>query len=440
MVIRRGSDSGTDTRAGSVLLGAALAAACNIWGAERRRRGQLVLESAGIAGAVALVVAWSTVDGQTSALYRGGFLLVGVAAALVIAASVQPDRLVLGRLLSWRPLCWLGLVSYGVYLWHWPVDVVVTERRIGVGGWLLFAVQCSVTLVIAVASYVLLELPIRRGAGTKRQWWATVPAAGRCPRARCDREHREGVRTSGGVRDRPTDRSGSGAGRRVGTAHSTRHGHRRFGRRLRRSRARSGTGPGSDGRGQHVPRRVCAAVGRVGRDLHQAARDTSESAELRRGLVGCADETATGRRGHVRLGRGEHDARSSTVSARRPCDAPWEDRLREDLAQIAGRVQGAGARFVVTTYPPTAEDTRTAAARRGVACINAARRAAAPASGSQLADLARYVCPRPGVCTTDVEDSPLRPDGVHFTGRGRGVGCHLDRRRDLAARRADTPG
>jgi peptidoglycan/LPS O-acetylase OafA/YrhL len=35
--------------------------------------------------------------------------------------------------LSWRPLCLLGIVSYGVYLWHWPVIMYATEERLGVG-------------------------------------------------------------------------------------------------------------------------------------------------------------------------------------------------------------------------------------------------------------------------------------------------------------------
>ena len=408
---------GTDTRAGSVLLGGALAAAFRVWGTERRRGGRLVLEGAGIAGAVALAVTWSTVDGQTSALYRGGFFLVGVAATLVIAASVQPDRLVLGRLLSWRPLCWLGLVSYGVYLWHWPVDVVLTERRVGVGGWVLFAAQFGVTLVIAVASYFLLERPIRRGAGTKRQWCAAVPALAGVLML--------GVVVSTARASGPPGESAirSQIDRAVANAAE-------LGPRTRRVMVIG------DSVGVHAG----AALAKVPTSAPMVVANTSLLAcvmpsgasavtyttphETRPNPPSCDAHWSDAltrlhpdtvvmfawAEGNMTL---EFDGRE-----RRPCDAAWKYRLRDDLVHVARRVQTAGARFVITTYPPTTEDTRTAAARRGVACINAVRRAVARATGSQLADLARHVCPKPDACMTEVDGFPLRPDGVHFKGVG----------------------
>jgi hypothetical protein len=68
------------------------------------------------------------------------------------------------RMLSWRPLVGLGRISYGVYLIHWPVDVLLRER-----GWRLdtlggFAVATALTLVLALASYRLLERPIHGAA------------------------------------------------------------------------------------------------------------------------------------------------------------------------------------------------------------------------------------------------------------------------------------
>jgi hypothetical protein len=84
---------------------------------------------------------------------------------------------VLSRALSWRPLCLLGIISYGVYLWHWPVYVVLDTPRTGLDGWALFAVRVGVTLVIAVASYLVLESPIRHGALGPRQWRVLTPIA-----------------------------------------------------------------------------------------------------------------------------------------------------------------------------------------------------------------------------------------------------------------------
>jgi hypothetical protein len=78
--------------------------------------------------------------------------------------------------LGWRPICLLGIISYGVYLWHWPVDLVLDADRTGMSGWPLFFVQTAVAIGIAVVSYRFLERPIRRGALTARQWAFVTPA------------------------------------------------------------------------------------------------------------------------------------------------------------------------------------------------------------------------------------------------------------------------
>ena len=100
-----------------------------------------------------------------------------LATVAVIAAAAHPEAGLLSRALSWRPLVGLGLISYGVYLWHWLVDVTLTPGRTGLDGWLLFGTQCVVTLAIAYASYRLVEMPIRRGAGHRRVWAIALPAS-----------------------------------------------------------------------------------------------------------------------------------------------------------------------------------------------------------------------------------------------------------------------
>ena len=167
---------GTDTRAAAILFGAALAAWTAIHGPVRSRAARIALEVAGCVGVAVLAVAWTRLDGQSAMLYRGGFLLCGLAATAVLAAAVHPKRGVVSWALSFRPFCALGLISYGVYLYHWPIDVVLDERRSGLNGWSLFAVQTAVTLTIAIASYRIIEQPIRRGHLTTAQLRRLTPA------------------------------------------------------------------------------------------------------------------------------------------------------------------------------------------------------------------------------------------------------------------------
>jgi peptidoglycan/LPS O-acetylase OafA/YrhL len=157
---------GTDTRLGPTLLGAALA----VFLADRPHRLGAPSRGLELAGLAAVAwMAWSvlTVDGVTSWYYRGGlaaFALASVVVILVVTGGSPARRL--SRLVSWRPLRGLGLISYGVYLWHWPVIVYVTADRAKVDGLALdvLRVVLTVGIGIAAASYVLVEHPIRRGA------------------------------------------------------------------------------------------------------------------------------------------------------------------------------------------------------------------------------------------------------------------------------------
>ncbi len=180
-VLSNGSDItrsyyGTDTRAGAIMLGAALAAA----GAKRADRAPPAgLSVIAWPAVLALGVAWSRLAGDDPLLTHGGFLLCGLAAAVVIATAVWLPEHRIARVLAFGPLRRLGIISYGVYLWHWPIDVALTPSRVGLDGWSLDIVRIGVTLIIATASYRYVEAPIRYGWGTRRTWrWATPVIAG----------------------------------------------------------------------------------------------------------------------------------------------------------------------------------------------------------------------------------------------------------------------
>jgi peptidoglycan/LPS O-acetylase OafA/YrhL len=167
---------GTDTRAAAILFGAALAAWLTGHGPTRGRGRRIALEGIALVGVVVLAISWTRLDGSSATLYRGGFLVCGLAATAIIAAAVHPQPGPVRRALSFRPLCALGLISYGVYLYHWPIDVTFDSQRMGFSGWPLFAFQTALAIGLAVVSYRFIEQPIRRGAAPSLPWAIVIPS------------------------------------------------------------------------------------------------------------------------------------------------------------------------------------------------------------------------------------------------------------------------
>ena len=119
------------------------------------------VNTAGTAALAASVALWFVTHEYDSRLYEGGLLGIALLAALVVAAATQPGTIV-SRVLSAEPLAALGRISYGVYLFHWPLFLWLNESRTGLPAGRLFEVRMAATLVLAIASYHLVELPIRR--------------------------------------------------------------------------------------------------------------------------------------------------------------------------------------------------------------------------------------------------------------------------------------
>ena len=134
----------------------------------------------GLAGAAFTLWAFMSITDTDSWMYHGGFLLFAVATAFLIVAIVQPAGSPVGRVLAFGPFRWIGMISYGLYLWHWPVQVALSESRTGLSDWGLALVRLAATFGIATASYYLVERPIRRGAleglGCPRRC-ATLPSS-----------------------------------------------------------------------------------------------------------------------------------------------------------------------------------------------------------------------------------------------------------------------
>ncbi|HUZ44815.1 MAG TPA: acyltransferase family protein [Acidimicrobiales bacterium] len=155
---------GSDTRAQGLLIGAALAVLCALWGPVRTARGRWALGCLGVAGATGVGAMWSLVPETSGLAFHGGFLLISLSCAAVVASAGLVPAAPVSRLLSLAPLRYLGRVSYGMYLWYWPVLLVMTGARTGVRGYPLLGLRLAVIVGLASASYRWVETPIRRGA------------------------------------------------------------------------------------------------------------------------------------------------------------------------------------------------------------------------------------------------------------------------------------
>jgi peptidoglycan/LPS O-acetylase OafA/YrhL len=151
---------GTDTRAAALLTGAALAFIVSGWHlAESRRLVPRTLALIGFAALALVLGAALWLDESQPLLYRGGFLAVSLTSAIVILAATQPNTFT--KLLSVTPLRWLGVRSYGIYLWHWPIYMLIWPNEPTLGE---LAAQITAVILMAAASYQLVEKPVREGA------------------------------------------------------------------------------------------------------------------------------------------------------------------------------------------------------------------------------------------------------------------------------------
>ncbi|GAB3242397.1 acyltransferase family protein [Mycolicibacterium hippocampi] len=161
---------GTDTRMQALLVGAAAAALLvRDWrglaegGAVLRSRwARWLARLAPVVGLVVLGGAAHLATGSAQEFRHGLLIVVAVAAVLVVASVALEQDGPVARLLALPPLVGLGAISYGVYLWHWPLFLVINGERTGTTGWELFALRCAATVAVATVVWWLVEQPIRR--------------------------------------------------------------------------------------------------------------------------------------------------------------------------------------------------------------------------------------------------------------------------------------
>jgi len=174
---------GTDTHAQSILVGSVLACILTL---VQRRRGltgmaptassgpsRFALTVLGLAGVVGTLVLTKSLTGTAAIAYRGGFLVSALSAAALITGAVCVAGGPIARVLSVRPMVWIGTVSYGAYLWHFPVFIEFDSARTGLGGVSLLAARMVATFALAALSYYLVERPVMEGV-----FWRSIKAAG----------------------------------------------------------------------------------------------------------------------------------------------------------------------------------------------------------------------------------------------------------------------
>jgi peptidoglycan/LPS O-acetylase OafA/YrhL len=159
---------GTDTHMSGLLIGAAAAMCWRPWRSRiAGHRHLLLVDLAGAAAVAALILIMLRWGSDTLFLYQGGFVLVALLAIVVVAAAVHPGARLFAGLLSLAPLRWIGMRSYAIYLWHWPVVVIFGARDLGWSRPAVLALWTILTLGLAEVSYRFVESPIRHGALTR---------------------------------------------------------------------------------------------------------------------------------------------------------------------------------------------------------------------------------------------------------------------------------
>jgi peptidoglycan/LPS O-acetylase OafA/YrhL len=387
---------GTDTRAAGILAGAALATVVSpdaTRSCGKRGRAAPWLDVLGIVAAVGLGAAWWKLTGDSPFLYRGGLWLTEVAAlALIVCATMGPDSVV-SRALSWRPLTLLGTISYGIYLWHWPVDVLLTPARIHVHGIVLHVLRAAITFAIAGVSYRFIERPIQiRGIPFGRPIYI-VPAAVLLSVLLVVRATYARPLLPPALPPAPA------------VADDTVPEPVPFQIVLLGDSTANSLGWGL--RGVRKPGVRIELRGQDGCTMLADMCGGAEWAELTDDLQ--PDATL------VVLGGAFMHGISADGQWQKACHRQWDAKFRSTLARRLEDLTSPGGQVWALTVPYALGVWDVPPIRAEVDCINASiRAAAASVPDVRVLDLAEHLCPG-GQCELELDGAEIRPDGVHFS-------------------------
>jgi peptidoglycan/LPS O-acetylase OafA/YrhL len=416
---------GTDTRAFATLMGALVATGfrshIRSWPNSSTRFGDF-------AGALALgtlLVASTLLDGSNPWVYRGGLFALVVAACVVVMSLLVAPHGYVSRCLSVAPLRGLGLISYGVYLWHWPVNLVINQERMGLSGAGLTIVRVLVTLVVAMISFYTVERPVRRGLNSSRGLWlgagastVVVLAAGWIATATpggSDETTKAPVASASDLsRDLDVLLVGDSIPFQL---------RPEFLSEVKRRQLQAGVMAAAGCSSLRSQSLRYLSGQRVDLDLCLEVRDQWIAAAAQ------AQPTV------VIVLEGWTGEGSKKVDGQwtEPCTSEFDAAYARDLTDLVSRLLASGAEVaVVATPPPMVQDLPSRFSKlwggvgrselkplfsKRVACQNRVRRNVARSSKVILLDLDAHLCPN-GECNRYLGDQLLRLDGMHFEGPG----------------------
>lgn len=155
---------GTDTRAFSLLVGVvgAILYPMDKLNTKITPQENLVYSVVSLISIAALITIMIYTSEYNTWLYRGGFLLVAILGIIIIISSGKQHTL-MAKLLSFKPVVFIGKISYSLYLWHFPVLVLTTPvSEIGKPNIFFVVLRVILTFILAIISYALVETPIRK--------------------------------------------------------------------------------------------------------------------------------------------------------------------------------------------------------------------------------------------------------------------------------------